>query len=85
MDRGFVVWLTGLPGSGKTTIARGVAERIKGMGYHVEVLDGDWVRKTINPDAGFDREGRSRRTCSLGRRRAVGGSGRGSWASCPTR
>lgn len=60
LDKGFVVWLTGLPGSGKTTIARGVAEMIKRMGYHVEVLDGDWVRKTINPDAGFDKEGRRR-------------------------
>jgi adenylylsulfate kinase len=60
LDKGFVVWLTGLPGSGKSTIARGAADRIKKMGYRVEVLDGDWVRKTINPDAGFDKEGRKR-------------------------
>ena len=58
IDKGFVIWFTGLPGSGKTTIARGVMERLKGMGYRVELLDGDWVRRTINPDAGFTREQR---------------------------
>ncbi len=60
LDRGVVVWLTGLPGSGKTTIATRVAERLRTEGYRVEVLDGDWVRKTINPDAGFTREERRR-------------------------
>ena len=60
LDKGIVVWLTGLPGSGKTTIARGVADKLKKEGYRVELLDGDWVRKTINPDAGFTREERRR-------------------------
>lgn len=60
IDKGLVVWLTGLPGSGKTTIATGVAERLREKGYRVEVLDGDWVRKTINPDAGYTREERRR-------------------------
>lgn len=60
IDRGVVVWLTGLPGSGKTTLATAAAERLRRMGYRVEVLDGDWVRKTINPDAGFTREERRR-------------------------
>jgi len=54
------VWFTGLPASGKTTIARGVAEKLKHDGYRVEVLDGDWVRRTINPDAGFTKEERRR-------------------------
>ncbi|HDD26300.1 MAG TPA: adenylyl-sulfate kinase [Acidilobales archaeon] len=58
IDKGFVIWFTGLPGSGKTTIAKGVLERLKGMGYRVEFLDGDWVRRTINPDAGFAKEQR---------------------------
>ncbi len=39
-------------------MARGVAEVLKSKGYRVELLDGDWVRKTINPDAGFTREQR---------------------------
>ncbi|MCE4600951.1 MAG: adenylyl-sulfate kinase [Desulfurococcales archaeon] len=60
IDKGIVVWLTGLPGSGKTTIAGRVAEMLRGEGYRVEVLDGDWVRKTINPDAGYTREERRR-------------------------
>ncbi len=58
LDKGFVVWFTGLPGSGKSTIAYGVADVLRGLGYRVEVLDGDWVRKTINPDATFTKEGR---------------------------
>ena len=60
LDRGLVVWLTGLPGSGKTTIATSVANKLRTMGYRVEVLDGDWVRRTINPDAGYTREERRR-------------------------
>ena len=59
LDKGVVVWFTGLPGSGKTTIANGVADRLRELGFRVEVLDGDWVRKTINPDAGFTREQRA--------------------------
>ncbi|MEB3755332.1 MAG: adenylyl-sulfate kinase [Desulfurococcales archaeon] len=55
-----VVWLTGLPGSGKTTIATKVADILKKKGYRVEVLDGDWVRKTINVGAGFTKEERER-------------------------
>jgi adenylylsulfate kinase len=60
LDKGMVVWLTGLSGSGKTTIARTVTEKLRKEGYRVELLDGDWVRKTINPDAGFTREERRR-------------------------
>ncbi len=60
LDRGFVVWFTGLPASGKTTVARLVAGVLRGRGYRVELLDGDWVRRTINPDAGFSREERRR-------------------------
>lgn len=58
LDKGFVVWFTGLPGSGKTTVANAVASKLKELGYRVEVLDGDWVRKTISPDTGFTREER---------------------------
>ncbi len=60
LERGVVAWLTGLPGSGKTTTAEAAARRLREMGYRVEVLDGDWVRKTINPDAGYTREERRR-------------------------
>ncbi len=58
LDRGFVLWFTGLPGSGKTTIATGVAEVLRRKGYRVEVLDGDWARKTVSVGSGFTREER---------------------------
>lgn len=60
LDRGAVVWLTGLPGSGKTTLASAVAERLKAKGYRVELLDGDWARKTVSEGSGFTREERRR-------------------------
>jgi len=58
LDKGFVVWFTGLPGSGKTTLAKGVAEKLREKGFRVEVIDGDWARKTISLGAGFTREER---------------------------
>ncbi len=58
LEKGFVVWLTGLPGSGKTTIARSAAEKLREKGYRIEVIDGDWARKTISLGAGFTREER---------------------------
>jgi adenylylsulfate kinase len=58
MSEGYVVWLTGLPCSGKTTIARMLEERMKGDGVSVEVLDGDEVRRNLSPDLGFSKEDR---------------------------
>jgi len=58
MSKRVVIWLTGLPSSGKTTIAKEISENLHRRGYKVELLDGDWVRQTINPDAGFTKEQR---------------------------
>ena len=52
-----VVWLTGLPGAGKTTIARLVRDRLARMGSPVELLDGDDIR-AVFPNTGFSREDR---------------------------
>jgi len=60
LDKGFVLWFTGLPGSGKTTIAKAVKEKLSDIDFRTELLDGDWVRKTINPDAGFTKDERRR-------------------------
>ena len=60
MEKGFVVWITGLPGSGKTSVALRVAEMLRAGGCRVEVLDGDEVRRWLSPEAGFTREDRRR-------------------------
>lgn len=54
----FVIWLTGPSGSGKTTLARALSEKLKKMGYRVEILDGDEIRRNLYPDIGFSREAR---------------------------
>jgi adenylylsulfate kinase len=54
-----VVWLTGLPAAGKTTLARLVTADLAARGYEVEHLDGDAVRKLF-PSTGFAREERER-------------------------
>jgi adenylylsulfate kinase len=54
----FVIWLTGPSGSGKTTLARALSEKLKKMGYRVEILDGDEIRRSLYPDIGFSREAR---------------------------
>jgi len=48
-----VIWLTGLSGSGKTTITKIVEKELYDRGYLVKVLDADEVRTTINKDLGF--------------------------------
>lgn len=57
-QEGFVLWLTGLPCSGKTTVADGVAEELKKLNLKVERLDGDIVRKGLTKDLGFSKEDR---------------------------
>ncbi len=51
--RGVVVWLTGLPGSGKSTIADDVERRLFEQGVRSFTLDGDTVRSTLSEDLGF--------------------------------
>jgi bifunctional enzyme CysN/CysC len=48
-----VVWFTGLSGSGKSTIANRVEQRLYAMGHHTYLLDGDNVRHGLNRDLGF--------------------------------
>jgi 3',5'-nucleoside bisphosphate phosphatase len=55
---GLCVWLTGLSGSGKSTIARIAAGELRDRGHRVEVLDGDDVRQNLCAGLGFSREDR---------------------------
>ncbi len=57
--KGATVWFTGLPCSGKTTVADAVYRILKEKGYRVERLDGDIIRKSpISRDLGFSKEDR---------------------------
>ena len=56
--QGGTVWLTGLPSAGKTTIATGLAERLRAEGHRVQVLDGDEMRAALSADLGFSKEDR---------------------------
>jgi len=49
----FVVWLTGLPGAGKSSIANLVERRLHALGRHTYMLDGDNVRHGLSKDLGF--------------------------------
>ena len=57
-QRGRVVWLTGLSGAGKSTIANLVEKRLHADGRHTYLLDGDNVRNGLNRDLGFTEEDR---------------------------
>ena len=57
-QRGRVVWLTGLSGSGKSTIANLVEKKLHANGRHTYILDGDNVRHGLNRDLGFTDEDR---------------------------
>jgi len=48
-----VVWLTGLSGSGKSTIANRLEQRLHALGVHTYLLDGDNIRHGLNKDLGF--------------------------------
>ncbi len=57
-ERGCVIWFTGLSGSGKTTIAHLVEEKLLDAGVPVEILDGDVVRENLSKGLGFSKEDR---------------------------
>ena len=57
-QQGFAVWFTGLPSSGKSTLARMLQMELDEAGFAVEVLDGDEVRKRLTKGLGFSREDR---------------------------
>ncbi len=58
MEQGFTVWLTGLSGAGKSTIARLLYDELQARGLKVEVLDGDVIRQNLSKGLGFSKEDR---------------------------
>lgn len=56
--RGVTVWFTGLPSSGKTTIAHKLEGILRDRGCRVEVFDGDVIRKHLCSDLGFSKQDR---------------------------
>jgi adenylylsulfate kinase len=57
-SQSFAVWLTGLPASGKSTIARELRLRLEALGLTVEVLESDAVRRILTPAATYSRDER---------------------------
>ena len=57
-ERGVTIWLTGLSGAGKTTVADRLAPALRELGRKVEVLDGDIVRTNLSKGLGFSKEDR---------------------------
>ncbi len=54
--KGFTLWLTGLSGAGKTTLAIVLDREIRARGMAVEVLDGDEIRTNLSKGLGFSKE-----------------------------
>jgi adenylylsulfate kinase len=65
-DSGLTIWLTGLPCSGKSTVAKALAGRLLGEGRRVEILDGDVIRRQLSHGLGFTREDRDRHVRRVG-------------------
>src|SRR5947207_6567541 len=66
MSKGFTLWFTGLSGAGKSTLSIPIAERLKTMGYRVELLDGDVVRTNLSKGLGFSKEDRDTTILRIG-------------------
>jgi adenylylsulfate kinase len=55
---GWCVWITGLPGSGKSTIAHLLSKELRSLGIHVCVLSSDALRKVMTPNPRYTEEER---------------------------
>jgi len=83
---GITIWFTGLPCSGKSTIADSLAERLKQKGVKVQRLDADIIRKHLWKELGYSKEDRDeniRRASYLKHARQEVGSFMEVYVKCP--
>ena len=66
MSKGTVIWLTGLSGAGKTTLALALKNELTAAGFRVETLDGDEVRENLSRGLGFSKEDRDTNVRRIG-------------------
>ena len=66
MSQGYVLWFTGLSGSGKTTVSQLVVRELHRRGVRIEVLDGDIVRTNLSKGLGFSKEDRDTNILRVG-------------------
>jgi len=65
LEKGFCIWFTGVPASGKSTVAAAVERRLRERGLKVENLDADEVRRNLSPDLKYSKEDRDMNTKRL--------------------
>jgi adenylyl-sulfate kinase len=65
-ETGFVLWLTGLSGAGKSTVAAKLGPALAERGHRVELLDGDEVRAHLGQGLGFSRQDRDTNIARIG-------------------
>jgi adenylyl-sulfate kinase len=76
-SRGVVIWLTGLPAAGKTTLALELERTLSSNGTRVVRLDGDDLRRSVSADLGFslaDRSAQAHRVTEIALREATAGA-----------
>jgi len=61
-----VVWFTGIPSAGKTTLSKRVQSELQAAGYKVELLDGDLLRRQLSKDLGFTKADRDENIRRIG-------------------
>jgi adenylyl-sulfate kinase len=66
IHKGFTLWLTGMPGVGKSTLAQCIEGRLRTVGARVEVLDGDMVRMHLSKGLGYSKEDRDENIRRIG-------------------
>ena len=57
-EKGFVIWLTGLPSSGKTTLSLALKKALETYRHNIEVLDGDVIRENLSKGLGYSKADR---------------------------